>query len=219
MRMSGIHSRHRETAVTKTFRVFVAVPIPDALTLFLQQVQARLQARALNVRWVKAKNIHLTLKFLGDIDPARVPEVAVQMDNAACMTPVFTLVARGAGVFPNLRRARVLWVGLAGDLDRLKATQSTLESGLEMVGFKKDSRDFGAHLTIGRTRGRIDAKSIGAALELLKDMDSQPFRVDRLILYRSKLKPSGAEYTPLHASHLANTDALPMRPKDIDPTG
>ena len=185
----------------KTLRAFVAVPIPDAVAAFLQQIQVRLHAPEMKIRWVAPTNIHLTLKFFGDIDPSRVDAVAAQMDLAAGSIPAFSLVARGVGVFPNLRNARVLWVGLAGDLDRLGAIHASLESGLKSVGFSKSPRNFRAHLTIGRTRERIDAQTIRASLEPLKDVASDSFRVDRLALFRSILKPAGAEYTLLHSSH------------------
>ncbi|WP_319409617.1 RNA 2',3'-cyclic phosphodiesterase [uncultured Desulfosarcina sp.] len=187
----------------QTLRAFVAVMVPDAVAVFIRQVQAQLQLPGMNIRWVAAKNIHLTLKFLGDMDPSRVPEVAAQMDAAAGTIRPFSLAAKGVGVFPNLRRARVLWVGLTGDLDRLKAIQATLESGLESVGFRREPRDFGAHLTIGRIRERTDAKMIGASMDQLKDTASDGFHVDRLVLFKSILKPNGPEYSLLHTSHLA----------------
>jgi 2'-5' RNA ligase len=187
----------------QTLRAFVAVPIPEAVALFLMQIQARLQLPGRNIRWVAAKNIHLTLKFLGDVEPSRVPAIAAQMDAAAEMTAAFSLTAKGVGVFPDLRRARILWVGLAGDLDRLKAVQATLESSLDSVGFKKEAHVFGAHLTIGRIRRRIDAQLIGESVEPLKAVASDFFRVDRLMLFKSILKPNGPEYTLLHTSHLA----------------
>ena len=187
----------------QTLRTFVAVPIPDAVALFLEQMQGQLQLPGMNVRWVAVKNIHLTLKFLGNIDPSMVSAVAAHMDASAEMNPSFSLIAKGVGVFPNRRNARVFWVGLAGELDRLKTLQATLESGLESVGFKKESRDFSAHLTIGRTRRRVDAQTIGALLEPLKDESSDSFRVDRLMLFKSVLRSPGAEYTLLHTSHLA----------------
>lgn len=186
-----------------SLRVFVALPIPEPVVLFLEQVQAQLQSSAMRIRWLATKNIHLTLTFIGDIDPSRVSVVAGQMDAAARRFPSFSLVARGVGVFPNLRKARVLWVGLAGDLDRLKLLQAGLESSLVSVGFNKASQRFRAHLTIGRTRQRIDVRTIGAALEPLKNIASDSFRVDRLTLFKSILKPTGAEYTPLHTTHLA----------------
>ena len=187
----------------KPLRAFVAVPLPDAVTVFLLQLQARLQLPGKTIRWVAAKNIHLTLKFLGDIDPSRVPAIAAQMDAAAGMTAAFSLAAKGVGVFPNLHRARVLWVGLTGELNRLVALQATLESGLESVGFERARRRFTAHLTIGRIRRRIDARTIGALVKPLTDETSDRFRVNRLMLFKSILKPSGAEYTQLHTSHLA----------------
>ena len=185
-------------------RVFVAVPIPDAVALFLRQVQARLQSPGMHIRWSATPNIHLTLVFLGDIDPTRVSAVTAQMDAAAERSHAFSLVAKGVGVFPNLRHARVVWVGLSGDLDRLKSIQATLESGLESVGFNRESRAFRAHLTIGRTRQRIDASTIKAALDPLQEVASDAFRVDRLMLFSSILKPTGAQYTLLHTAHLAN---------------
>jgi 2'-5' RNA ligase len=187
----------------KKIRSFVAATVPDEVVVFLRQIQAQLQLPGMNIRWVAAKNIHLTLKFLGDIDPSRVPDVAAQMDAAAGRIPSFSLAAKGVGVFPNLRRARVLWVGLAGDLDRLKAIQATLESGLESVGFPMEPRNFGAHLTIGRIRHRKDAEMINESLNQLKDTTSDRFRVDRLVLFKSILNPNGPVYTQLHTSNLA----------------
>jgi len=186
----------------KPLRAFVAISISDAVVVFLRQLQAQIQLPAANIRWVTAGNIHLTLKFLGDIDPSRVAAVAAQMDAAAGMIPPFSLFAKGVGVFPNLRHARVLWVGLAGCIDRLKAIQAALESGLESVGFQREAREFNAHLTIGRIRRRTGARKIAASLDSAKAAVSGSFRVDRLMLFKSILKPNGPEYTLLHTSHL-----------------
>jgi 2'-5' RNA ligase len=184
-------------------RAFIAVPLPDTVAAFLGKIQARLPLPGSTIRWVAATNIHLTLKFLGEIDPSQVPSVAAQMDAAVGTIPPFSLAAKGAGVFPNFHHARVLWVGLAGDVDRLNAIQATLESGLEAVGFNREARRFNAHLTIGRIRRRIDARLIGASLKALTDDASDSFLVDRLVLFKSVLKPSGPEYSLLHTSRLA----------------
>jgi RNA 2',3'-cyclic 3'-phosphodiesterase len=193
----------KETAKQRPLRAFVAVPISDAVAVFLRQLQAQIQLPAANIRWVTAENIHLTLKFLGDIDPSRVPEVAARMDAAAGIFRPFSIVAKGVGVFPNLRHARVIWVGLEGCIDRLKAIQAALESGLESIGFKREAREFSGHLTIGRIRRRTGARMIGASLDSAKAAVSDSFRVDRLMLFKSILKPNGPEYTLLHTSHLA----------------
>lgn len=187
----------------ETLRAFIAVPIPEALTVFLRHVQTQLQARRMKLRWVAPKNIHLTLKFLGDIALSQVPAIVERMDAAADVMPAFRLAASGVGVFPNHRHPRVLWVGLAGDLIRLNRLQATLDHGLVAEGFGKVSRNFQAHLTIGRTRQRIDAQTIDTTLISLQDIVSDSFRVDRLDLVKSVLKPAGPEYTRLHVSHLA----------------
>ncbi len=201
----------------QTLRTFVAVPIPDAVTLFLTQIQARLKLSGRNIRWVAAKNIHLTLKFLGDVDPCQIPAIAAQMDAAAETTAAFSLAAKGVGGFPNLRRARILWVGLTGELDRLKTVQAALESGLDAVGVKREARGFSAHLTIGRIRRRIDAQLIGESVEALKAVASDFFRADRLMLFNSILRPNGPEYTLLHTSHLAVRDPQAVNENRIDP--
>ncbi len=188
----------------ETLRAFIAVPIPDAVTEFLQQVQSRLKSQRMNIRWVAPGNIHLTLKFLGDIHPLRVTEITARMDAAALTMRPFSLNACGAGVFPNHRRARVWWVGLDGEIDRLRKLQANLEASLAAVGFDKEDRVFRAHLTIGRTRRRIHAETVGAALAPLQDIASDLFRVDRIMLYQSILKPAGAEYCRLHTAHLEN---------------
>ena len=189
--------------MANTIRTFVALPVPDAVSEFLIQIQDRLRSSRTNIRWVPVTNIHLTLKFLGDIDLSRLPATRAQMDAVARSIAPFTLTAKGAGVFPNLRQARVLWVGLTGDIDQLGLLQNTLESEFVSLGFKRDRRPFRAHLTIGRTRQRPDPKVLGALLEPLKDASSEPFRIDQIRLYQSVLKPSGAEYKLLHAAPLA----------------
>jgi 2'-5' RNA ligase len=189
--------------MAETLRTFVSVPITDTVALFLRQIQRQLQLLVANMRWVAPENIHLTLKFLGDIETSQVHAVVEQMDKAAASFAPFWLNAQGVGVFPNFRNARILWVGLAGDCNRLGAIHATLESGLESVGFRRASRGFRAHLTIGRTRRRVAPQTLETSLNPLTGAASEAFRVDRLVLYKSTLKPSGAEYTRLHTSRLA----------------
>lgn len=188
----------------KTLRAFIAIPIPEPVAAFMQQIQSQLQARRLDCRWPAAENIHLTLKFLGNIEPTQVIDIAGRMDAIATRQPPFSIRAGGVGVFPNLRRARILWVGLAGDIDRLRHLQTALDCGLAAEGFDRASRDFQPHLTIGRSRRRIHAKVLEKALASLQDLAADPFRVDQMVLFQSILKPSGAEYKRLHSARLAD---------------
>ena len=195
--------------MANTIRTFVAVPVPGAVTDFITQIQNRLKTSRINIRWIPAANIHLTLKFLGDIEPARVPEIKTQLDAASRLTTPFVLNAKGVGVFPNRRQARVMWVGLIGDLGQLERFKQTIESGLASLGFKRDRRPFRAHLTIGRMRQRPDPKALGVLVEPLKDETGEPFTIDQIRFYQSVLRPSGAEYKLLHTASLAANGTTP----------
>jgi 2'-5' RNA ligase len=188
----------------RTLRAFIAIPIPEPVTAFLQHIQGQLQTRQLDCRWPAAANIHLTLVFLGNIEPTLVTDIAARMNTIAKRHSSFSLRACGAGVFPNLRRARVVWVGLAGDIDRLRHLQAGLESVLTPERSDQASRDFRPHLTIGRIRRRIKATIVDTSLAPLRALASDPFKVDQVVLYQSILKPVGAQYKRLHRAHLAN---------------
>jgi len=189
----------------KTLRLFIAVPIPDAVARFLTKTRAALQQPGMNVRWVPVENIHLTLKFLGDIDAAGVEPVAGRMNAVAGANPPFSLAARGLGGFPNLRSPRVLWIGVDGDTRRLGTLQHDVESELETLGHKKERRRFHPHLTLGRTRKRLDGRRFGLSDASWAQHASDAFRVDRICMFASVLKPGGAEYTRLHTSYLENS--------------
>ena len=100
------------------------------------------------VRWVDSEGIHLTLKFLGDIDPALVEDVLRAMEQAASGTLPFQVHLNGLGVFPNLRRPRVLWAGVGGDMDALGALQEKVEAAMEGLAFPRERRAFSPHLTL-----------------------------------------------------------------------
>jgi len=183
-------------------RLFVAVPVPDPIARFLKDIRRRLEAPELHIRWVPVENIHLTLQFLGDVERAGVAAITDQMDAAAGSVQSFSIAAKGVGGFPNLRRFRVLWVGLDGDTHRLAAIQGELAARLETIGFARERRRFHPHLTIGRARHPIDGRRLGQRLPVLADCSSEPLRVDRICLFASRLKPGGAAYTCLHTAHL-----------------
>ena len=193
--------------MANALRTFIALPVPGHVTGFLKQTQDRLRPLIAGVRWVPAANVHLTLKFLGDVDPAMVPEIVSGMEAAARSVPSFALSAKAVGVFPNRRKARVIWVGLAGERKPLDTLHHSLESGLAGLGFKPEHRAFRAHLTIGRIRRRPNPETLARSLEPFASAVSEPFEVDQMRLYQSVLKPTGAEYTLLHTAPLAPSDA------------
>ncbi len=183
--------------MSATLRSFIAFELPEDVLSALRRVQQGLKNHDFAVKWVRPEGIHLTLKFLGDIEPAQIDEIVGRMTAAARGFGCVSLSAKGIGVFPHLRRPRVLWVGLAGEVQRLSDLQRGIDVGLAEVGFKKEKRSFKGHLTLGRFKARVDSRQVAHALEAFADFETQPFSADRIILFRSELKPTGAIYSIL----------------------
>jgi len=180
-----------------TIRAFVAFELPQRVIASIEEIQNLLREYGFNMRWVRPKNIHLTLKFLGNIKTADVETVGDAVEKAVGGFAPLSLEVRGVGVFPDLRRPRVLWTGIAGQTTELKQLQNAIENGLHAIGFPKEARPFKEHLTLGRVKGPLERKTLQQALEAHTDFQSGPFTVDRVFVYKSDLKPSGPEYTKL----------------------
>ena len=160
------------------------------------------------VRWVDPQSIHLTLRFLGNIPANAVDEVLAAQTSAAGACPPFSVQLSQLGMFPNLRRPRVLWAGVSGDTDALERLQESVEAQLEDVGFLRDKRPFSPHLTLGRVRDRVtnaDRTRIAQAVSSVTLDDTEPWLVEESHLIRSTLTPEGAIYTSLGAASLASS--------------
>jgi 2'-5' RNA ligase len=185
-----------------TLRAFVAADIPPAAITLLGEFQEALKRRRFPVRWVKPAGIHLTLKFLGNIPTEDAAPLATAMDEAAAGLSAMSLAIRGVGVFPGLRKARVLWAGLSGDIEALFRLQAAVEARLEALGFARERRPFKAHLTLGRFSGHVDPGQLAEALQASASFGSDPFAVKTVTLFKSDLKPAGAVYSPLAVTAL-----------------
>ncbi len=176
-----------------TLRAFVAVELPAEGREALRQLQARWRPLAPpGARWTDPQGIHLTLKFLGDLPQDRVPLVTEALEQAAQGVPPFTLALGEPGAFPNLRRPRVLWVGIMGEIKPLLRLQRRVEEALATLELSREERPFSAHLTLARVR---DPRQAVPAFP--GSVPSFEWRVERIVLMRSTLLPSGALYTPL----------------------
>jgi 2'-5' RNA ligase len=182
-----------------TLRAFVAFELPDAVVASIQKLQQALKGFKFNVRWVRTQHLHLTLKFLGDIGPDRVTPIHQALAVAAGGVSPLTFTAQGLGAFPGIRRARVLWVGLTGDIERLLVFQREIDRNLAQVGFGPEQRPFKAHLTLGRVKGNIDARQLLEAFQRFQDYRSEPFTARRIELIKSDLRPEGPVYSSLAA--------------------
>jgi len=184
-------------------RSFIAIDLPEETRQEIGIVQEQLKRSKAGVRWVKPSSIHLTLKFLGNILPAQVDEIAAAAAQLLRDEPTITLCAAGLGGFPSQRKPRVIWVGLRGEVERLANIQAGLEKALEPLGFAREGRGFRPHLTIGRVKDRHRLQSLIDAMSTLEIPEFNSFDADEIILYKSDLRPTGAIYTKLHRMPLA----------------
>ena len=190
-------------------RAFVAVDISGEARAALAQVIERLRQQTgfSGVRWVKPEGVHLTLKFLGGIPETQVETVLSAMQRAALGTGALTLALSEIGAFPNVRNPRVLWVGLAGDLDSLKALHRRLDHEIHIVtGLPLEKRAFSPHLTLARVRDTAsggERRRIGQALSEVTQGEAEiGWKVSAVNLMQSTLKPSGAVYEVLGSKEL-----------------
>ena len=184
--------------ITSTnIRAFIAIELPGKIVSSIGKIQERMAVYGFRIRWIRPDNIHLTLKFLGDIETASINEIRRVMDESVRGQAPISLKAKGIGVFPGIKRPRVIWVGISGQLDLLVGLHKTLDEKLEAIGFPKENRPFRGHLTLGRVKAKIDPKKFGDTLNELGGFESESFVADRIILFKSELKPTGAVYTKL----------------------
>jgi 2'-5' RNA ligase len=183
--------------MAKTLRAFIAIELPEQISREIAAIQRQLKAYDLKLRWVKAHNIHLTLKFLGDIAPASVDKIVDAILAAADHVSAFELMVQGLGVFPGIRRPKVLWTGLGGDTERLVHLQHDLEDSLAQDGFAKEKRAYKGHLTLGRFKGPVDPAELIRIMEAEGLFEPLRLPVDEIVLMQSRLKPDGAAYSPL----------------------
>jgi len=180
-----------------TLRAFVAITLPQEITDHVRALQDALKGHGLKLRWVKPANLHLTLKFLGDIPEADATAIGGAVRAAAGDEMPLELTIQGMGVFPGIKRPRVLWTGFGGEVDRLRQLQERIEDRLEPMGFHREKRGFKAHLTLARIKGAVSSRRLLDAIEALGDFSPQSFTAGKLVLFKSDLRPTGAVYTPL----------------------
>ena len=177
-------------------RAFVAVDLEPQTVQQITEAIARLRPHIPGIRWLPPANFHLTLKFLGDIEEAKVEPIAAALERDLCPFSCFTINAKGLGVFPDLKRPRILWVGLIGD--ELNVLASKVERVLIPFGFAAEKRAFTPHLTVGRWRQfKGSSKELGDEIAKWSGHDFGRSNVGEVILFQSVLEPEGAVYRPL----------------------
>lgn len=182
-------------------RCFIAIELPEEAKRGIARLKEELvRDEHKFVKWVDPGGIHLTLKFLGNIPAKRVTEIAEAIGKAAQGISQFHLEISGLGAFPNLRQARVLWVGIGGDVDVLSRLVQNVDSALAVIGFAKEERPFVPHLTLARIRQGAsppERREFGELVGSTIFKSKYQIEVEAISLMRSQLTPAGAIYTRL----------------------
>ena len=174
-------------------RLFVAVELPPGHRASLAGVCER--GRRGGVRWVGPENVHLTLKFLGDVDEALLADLKAALAAVAAAAEPFPLSLKGGGCFPNARAPRVIWIGLAEGAEEASALAAAVERALEPLGFAAEKRPFRPHLTIGRVKDvQAGAPTAANKIEQLKEYGVPPATAEAIALIKSTLTPEGSIY-------------------------
>jgi 2'-5' RNA ligase len=182
-------------------RAFIAIEVPAQMQRAIADSTAALKSALPKplIRWVVPQNVHLTLKFLGDVSPASLEKLVEILEEEVCSYSMFSLSVGGLGTFPSPRRPRVIWIGLETP-PALQALWRGVETVAARLGFTPEERPFSAHLTIGRVgqnASALDLQRIRSMLESTKVGTLGTFRVEAVHIFKSDLLPGGSVYTHL----------------------
>ncbi len=184
-----------------SIRCFIAVECGgDELAAKLREVRGVLEAARADIKFVEPENVHLTLKFLGEIEQSLVEQVS-QVVEGTSFQPLTARIER-MGVFPNLRRPRVVWAGITEGASRLEEIWSEIDGKLSRLGFERERRRFSPHITIGRVRSGRNRDKLVHEISSLSDYVFGELHVDRVSFKKSVLTPRGPIYTTLAESHV-----------------
>jgi 2'-5' RNA ligase len=179
-------------------RLFIALELPDKVVTTLQNMQQQLRRSGQHpVKWVDPANIHLTLRFLGEVSEQQMPVLLAALEAVQVESSHAMLHLQKAGAFPNLKRPQVIWAGVGGGVDALARFQQAISRELEPLGFPPETRPFHAHITLGRVRRDSSTRQqtvLGNAITNLAMPEKVAWPLELPILFQSTLTPRGAIY-------------------------
>jgi 2'-5' RNA ligase len=186
-------------------RLFVALEIPSAVRENLTAFLDSLRGISKEPRWVRPENLHVTLKFLGEVEEAKVGAIRNTLEEMRCEQGV-KLNFRGLGFFPNGKRPRVFWAGIEASAN-LKILAADIDGAMDKLGIPRDQRSFSPHLTLARFERPGLSETLRKAIAANMERDFGSLRTNEFHLIQSKLKPSGAKYTTLASFPLVVAEA------------
>ncbi|MFH1269871.1 MAG: RNA 2',3'-cyclic phosphodiesterase [Candidatus Omnitrophota bacterium] len=188
-------------------RAFIAIELPEEIKDALAALQEELKVSRADVKWVGPKNIHLTLKFLGEIDDKQLDKISRIIDDTAERRNKFLVRISSLGAFPKIDSPRVIWIGISSGDEETRAIAEELEEEIAKTGIPEEDRAFSSHITIGRTRSALNREKL---VEYLKDNAelkerNLEFYAGKITLFKSTLTPKGPIYEALKEANLKNT--------------
>lgn len=186
-------------------RCFIALEVPAEVRAAIARAQQALRAAAprADVRWADPATIHLTLKFLGEVPAEQVTDVSAAAAATVATAPPFHLAVGGLGAFPSPSRPRVVWAGITAGGPPLAALAARVEAAMEPLGFAREARPFHGHLTVGRVRSLAGVRPLAQAVEAAGALALGAWTAREIVLFESRLLPTGALHHALGTHPLA----------------
>jgi len=182
-----------------TVRTFIAIVLDNSLHPTMSRIIEKLSSSNAKVKWVEPENVHLTLKFLGNVEEERLPEVFEACERAVKDMRAIDLEMKALGCFPDVKSPRIVWLGIERGAEGVRKLQERVESELRAVGFPKEEKTFKAHLTIGRVKGKQGLSRLCRLLEEEKNFFVGSMRCEKISVMKSKTLPAGPVYSELKA--------------------
>jgi 2'-5' RNA ligase len=180
----------------------LAIEISRTIQEKIEEIQEELKSSRADVRWVSPEKIHLTLKFFGNIDESKIDPIVKSIEGPIRITSPFSVKVQRVGAFPHFKNPRVIWMGLVDGKEALGSFQKQLDKELEKIGFEPEARAFRPHLTLGRVKSSKGRDELTARIERYREEEFGDLQVEKVILFKSDLKPAGPIYTPLRELRL-----------------
>jgi 2'-5' RNA ligase len=178
-------------------RLFIAIELPEEIKRGLAEVQQRLRDGGARASWTRPEGIHLTLKFLGEVEAGKTSTIMQALETAVPGTGLLRLSVEGVSAFPNRKAPRVIWTGVAGDVERLSVLHGAIEDAMEGWGFERENRTFSPHLTLARVKFPKPRENWQQLIERIGAAKIGSFETDHINLMQSELHREGAVYTAL----------------------
>jgi 2'-5' RNA ligase len=175
-------------------RSFIAVDTASEVKVAIIEVEERLRATNADVRWESIEKFHITLKFLGNVEEAKLHSLENRLEEVLSPFSAFNMTYRGVGCFPNQHHPRVVWIGAENEDGTLRRIQETIEGVAGSFGFQREEREFHPHITIGRVKGSKNLKELVSELGNIS-FAPHPAVIKEVLLMKSDLKPTGSVYT------------------------